>query len=45
VVFAIAALLQIYRVDYPVIAPLPQVCWILQIYLFIPRAIGGEQKP
>jgi hypothetical protein len=44
-VFAIAAPLEISHVDYPAIAPQPQVFWVLQIYLFIHRVIGGEQKP
>jgi hypothetical protein len=41
----IAAQLAISHADYPAIAPLLQVCLILQICLFIHRAIGGEQKP
>jgi len=41
----IAAQLEIYRVDYPAIAPLPQTCWGLQNSLFIHRVIGDEQKP
>jgi len=45
VVFAIAAQTKMLLFAFRVIAPLPQVCWSLQILLFIHRAIGGEQKP
>jgi hypothetical protein len=41
----IAVPLKMSLFNYPVITPLPQVCWILQIYLSIHRAIGGEQNP
>jgi len=36
---------RIFLFVFRVIAPLPQVFWGLQIYLFIHRVIGDEQKP
>jgi len=41
----IAAQLEISHVDYPVIASQPKACWVLQIPIFVHRAIEATQKP
>jgi hypothetical protein len=41
----IAAPVEMSLFVFQVIAPLPQVFWVLQISLFIHRVVEDEQKP